>query len=144
MNNNKQLNKILQNNNNCLRVAHFSEKLLLWKKFFARAKIPNYNCRWQFQDFSDSFQILHAGRALRILRLAKLLSLVRLLRLSRLVRYVSQWEEVYVSIPKKNLLFALISIYLFITVRKTLKKTNKQKIRFWGVIRIITYYYYYV
>lgn len=50
-----------------------------------------------FQDFSDSFQILHAGRALRILRLAKLLSLVRLLRLSRLVRYVSQWEEVYVS-----------------------------------------------
>ncbi|XP_020300092.1 potassium/sodium hyperpolarization-activated cyclic nucleotide-gated channel 2 isoform X7 [Pseudomyrmex gracilis] len=47
------------------------------------------------QDFSDSFTILHAGRALRILRLAKLLSLVRLLRLSRLVRYVSQWEEVY-------------------------------------------------
>ncbi|XP_044735484.1 potassium/sodium hyperpolarization-activated cyclic nucleotide-gated channel 2 isoform X2 [Chrysoperla carnea] len=46
-------------------------------------------------DFSESFQILHAGRALRILRLAKLLSLVRLLRLSRLVRYVSQWEEVY-------------------------------------------------
>lgn len=52
----------------------------------------------KLQDFSDSFQILHAGRALRILRLAKLLSLVRLLRLSRLVRYVSQWEEVYVSI----------------------------------------------
>lgn len=51
------------------------------------------------QDFSESFQILHAGRALRILRLAKLLSLVRLLRLSRLVRYVSQWEEVYVSMP---------------------------------------------
>lgn len=50
-----------------------------------------------WQDFSESFQILHAGRALRILRLAKLLSLVRLLRLSRLVRYVSQWEEVYVS-----------------------------------------------
>ena len=49
------------------------------------------------QDFSESFQILQAGRALRILRLAKLLSLVRLLRLSRLVRYVSQWEEVYVS-----------------------------------------------
>ena len=41
---------------------------------------------------------LQAGRALRILRLAKLLSLIRLLRLSRLVRYVSQWEEVYVSI----------------------------------------------
>lgn len=49
----------------------------------------------QVNDFSDSVQILHAGRALRILRLAKLLSLVRLLRLSRLVRYVSQWEEVY-------------------------------------------------
>ncbi|XP_043231625.1 potassium/sodium hyperpolarization-activated cyclic nucleotide-gated channel 3-like isoform X4 [Amphibalanus amphitrite] len=48
------------------------------------------------QDFTESFQILHAGRALRILRLAKLLSLVRLLRLSRLVRYVSQWEEVYI------------------------------------------------
>nr|XP_037873477.1 potassium/sodium hyperpolarization-activated cyclic nucleotide-gated channel 2 isoform X5 [Bombyx mori] len=49
----------------------------------------------QVNDFSENFQILHAGRALRILRLAKLLSLVRLLRLSRLVRYVSQWEEVY-------------------------------------------------
>ena len=49
------------------------------------------------QEYAESFQILHAGRALRILRLAKLLSLVRLLRLSRLVRYVSQWEEVYVS-----------------------------------------------
>ena len=51
-----------------------------------------------FQEYSESFQILQAGRALRILRLAKLLSLVRLLRLSRLVRYVSQWEEVYVSV----------------------------------------------
>src|SRR5689334_15024318 len=50
------------------------------------------------QDYSDNFQILHAGRALRILRFAKMLSLLRLLRLSRLVRYVSQWEEVYVSI----------------------------------------------
>jgi len=63
----------------------------------------------KLQDFSDSFQILHAGRALRILRLAKLLSLVRLLRLSRLVRYVSQWEEVYVSIKSrfffKNIFF---------------------------------------
>lgn len=49
------------------------------------------------QDYSDNFQILHAGRALRILRFAKMLSLLRLLRLSRLVRYVSQWEEVYVS-----------------------------------------------
>ncbi|XP_050068206.1 uncharacterized protein LOC126556768 isoform X1 [Anopheles maculipalpis] len=56
------------------------------------------------QDFSDSFQLLHAGRALRILRLAKLLSLVRLLRLSRLVRYVSQWEEVYIlqNLQKKH------------------------------------------
>lgn len=54
-----------------------------------------FNQIMKLQDFSDSFQILHAGRALRILRLAKLLSLVRLLRLSRLVRYVSQWEEVY-------------------------------------------------
>jgi hyperpolarization activated cyclic nucleotide-gated potassium channel 2 len=52
----------------------------------------------RMQDFSESFQILQAGRALRILRLAKLLSLVRLLRLSRLVRYVNQWEEVYVSL----------------------------------------------
>ena len=51
-----------------------------------------------FKEYTESFQILHAGRALRILRLAKLLSLVRLLRLSRLVRYVSQWEEVYVSL----------------------------------------------
>ena len=51
----------------------------------------------------SSFQILHAGRALRILRLAKLLSLIRLLRLSRLVRYVSQWEEVYVSMMISHL-----------------------------------------
>ena len=50
------------------------------------------------EDGFSSFQLLHAGRALRILRLAKLLSLIRLLRLSRLVRYVSQWEEVYVSL----------------------------------------------
>ena len=55
------------------------------------------------QDFGDNFQILHAGRALRILRFAKMLSLLRLLRLSRLVRYVSQWEEVYVSIHWFNL-----------------------------------------
>ncbi|GAB6019970.1 hypothetical protein CHUAL_001497 [Chamberlinius hualienensis] len=54
------------------------------------------------QDFTDSFQLLHAGRALRILRLAKLLSLVRLLRLSRLVRYVSQWEEVYILQRKRG------------------------------------------
>ncbi|XP_076322830.1 potassium/sodium hyperpolarization-activated cyclic nucleotide-gated channel 2-like isoform X2 [Tachypleus tridentatus] len=47
------------------------------------------------KDYSDNFQLLHAGRALRILRLAKMLSLLRLLRVSRLVRYVSQWEEVY-------------------------------------------------
>lgn len=64
-----------------------------------------------FQDFGESFQILHAGRALRILRLAKLLSLVRLLRLSRLVRYVSQWEEVYVSAIQFYYVF--IVIYLF-------------------------------
>ena len=38
-----------------------------------------------------------------MLRLAKLLSLVRLLRLSRLVRYVSQWEEVYVSVWHRRL-----------------------------------------
>lgn len=50
------------------------------------------------QDYQENYQLLHAGRALRILRLAKMLSLLRLLRLSRLVRYVSQWEEVYVSI----------------------------------------------
>ena len=56
----------------------------------------------QANDDMSSFQILHAGRALRILRLAKLLSLIRLLRLSRLVRYVSQWEEVYVSIKISN------------------------------------------
>ena len=31
----------------------------------------------------------------------------RLLRLSRLVRYVSQWEEVYVSIFKKDALPSL-------------------------------------
>ena len=53
------------------------------------------------------FQILQAGRALRILRLAKVLSLVRLLRLSRLVRYVSQWEEVYVSIVSVSLEISL-------------------------------------
>ena len=51
------------------------------------------------EDDNDKIGVyLQAGRALRILRLAKLLSLIRLLRLSRLVRYVSQWEEVYVSI----------------------------------------------
>ena len=59
------------------------------------------------QDYPESFQILHAGRALRILRLAKLLSLVRLLRLSRLVRYVSQWEEVYVSQTSKHIIKTL-------------------------------------
>lgn len=69
-----------------------------------------------FQDFSDSFQILHAGRALRILRLAKLLSLVRLLRLSRLVRYVSQWEEVYVSIQSKGSILHTNSIITVITI----------------------------
>lgn len=67
----------------------------------------------QFQDFSESFQILHAGRALRILRLAKLLSLVRLLRLSRLVRYVSQWEEVYVSVYHCFLYESTVSTFFF-------------------------------
>ena len=63
------------------------------------------------QDYPESFQILHAGRALRILRLAKLLSLVRLLRLSRLVRYVSQWEEVYVSLtPSLNLFLNFLNL----------------------------------
>lgn len=71
-----------------------------------------------FQDFSESFQILHAGRALRILRLAKLLSLVRLLRLSRLVRYVSQWEEVYVSI---QFLIRTTRLYSFSSVERELK-----------------------
>ena len=61
----------------------------------------------QGEDGLSSFQILHAGRALRILRLAKLLSLIRLLRLSRLVRYVSQWEEVYVSIKSIRGFFSL-------------------------------------
>lgn len=55
------------------------------------------------QDYSDNYQFLHAGRALRIFRFAKMLSLLRLLRLSRLVRYVSQWEEVYVSDLKFSL-----------------------------------------
>ena len=51
---------------------------------------------------SENFQLLQAGRALRIFRFAKMLSLLRLLRLSRLVRYVSQWEEVYVSVHAKK------------------------------------------
>lgn len=72
----------------------------------------------KLQDFSDSFQILHAGRALRILRLAKLLSLVRLLRLSRLVRYVSQWEEVYVSIKNGFLKFSKLIIFNFLVCVK--------------------------
>ena len=65
----------------------------------------------QENDDMSSFQILHAGRALRILRLAKLLSLIRLLRLSRLVRYVSQWEEVYVSMTTQwgNLIIRSVS-----------------------------------
>ncbi|XP_022238497.1 potassium/sodium hyperpolarization-activated cyclic nucleotide-gated channel 2-like [Limulus polyphemus] len=56
------------------------------------------------KDYSDNFQLLHAGRALRILRLAKMLSLLRLLRVSRLVRYVSQWEEVYRGYQLERLL----------------------------------------
>jgi len=70
-----------------------------------------------FQEYVESFQILHAGRALRMLRLAKLLSLVRLLRLSRLVRYVSQWEEVYVSI-----VFVYIDFKRFFVGLKLYKK----------------------
>ncbi|GBM02344.1 hypothetical protein AVEN_138457-1 [Araneus ventricosus] len=58
------------------------------------------------QGYGDNYQLLHAGRALRILRFAKMLSLLRLLRLSRLVRYVSQWEEVYVSMPFLSLSLA--------------------------------------
>ena len=67
------------------------------------------------QDISDNFQILHAGRALRILRFAKMLSLLRLLRLSRLVRYVSQWEEVYVSIANiiTNISLQLVTHYAY-------------------------------
>lgn len=99
------------------------------------------------QDFSDSFQILHAGRALRILRLAKLLSLVRLLRLSRLVRYVSQWEEVYVSTafllhfnntrtlfcsPNQFCVFFYIKFILSVTIRFNIGQISK--------IFIIIYY----
>ena len=90
--------------------------LAIRPSFIAQCCDPKFSCKsrvilkmpWRkylklilyFQEYAESFQILHAGRALRILRLAKLLSLVRLLRLSRLVRYVSQWEEVYVSDDK--------------------------------------------
>ncbi|GIZ02160.1 uncharacterized protein CEXT_724541 [Caerostris extrusa] len=59
------------------------------------------------QGYGDNYQLLHAGRALRILRFAKMLSPEVLLRLSRLVRYVSQWEEVYVSI------FPTYPLYVF-------------------------------
>ena len=76
------------------------------------------------QDFSESFQILQAGRALRILRLAKLLSLVRLLRLSRLVRYVNQWEEVYVS-HFLDLFFFLNFFFLFCLFKFLSSKTKK-------------------
>lgn len=64
------------------------------------------------QDYQENYQLLHAGRALRILRLAKMLSLLRLLRLSRLVRYVSQWEEVYVSIASYSILSFSLFFYL--------------------------------
>lgn len=66
------------------------------------------------QDYQENYQLLHAGRALRILRLAKMLSLLRLLRLSRLVRYVSQWEEVYVSIAS----YSILSLSLFFFLLK--------------------------
>ena len=74
---------------------------------------------------------MQAGRALRILRLAKLLSLVRLLRLSRLVRYVSQWEEVYVSITYTQcgvILSEGVFIFLWIYVfTKVLQVDNIEK-----------------
>ena len=86
----------------CIHPIHIRfalESILLWTPTFSQYITQNF---YFYQDeYADSFQILQAGRALRILRLAKLLSLVRLLRLSRLVRYVSQWEEVYVSINEK-------------------------------------------
>lgn len=101
----------------------------------------NVSFAWQFlrmQDFSESFQILQAGRALRILRLAKLLSLVRLLRLSRLVRYVNQWEEVYVS-AGSFALFSFLSFSFLLDLQiskntretkgKNPKKTHAQKFR---------------
>ena len=73
------------------------------------------------QEYQESFQILQAGRALRILRLAKLLSLVRLLRLSRLVRYVSQWEEVYVSITHNGVKLFLKKYFYFLLKLSYLK-----------------------
>ena len=76
----------------CCHVVILATNIILLRK------IAVYQTVTKLQESDNSsFQILHAGRALRILRLAKLLSLIRLLRLSRLVRYVSQWEEVYVS-----------------------------------------------
>jgi hypothetical protein len=81
----------------------FSPFFRVKKAFQKTKKIVMFFCP-AFQEYAESFQILHAGRALRILRLAKLLSLVRLLRLSRLVRYVSQWEEVYVSALKQSMM----------------------------------------
>jgi len=83
------------------------------------------------QDFSESFQILHAGRALRILRLAKLLSLVRLLRLSRLVRYVSQWEEVYVRLYTHILKHTLTLALLYGSVMDSMQEpSDPQRLRF--------------
>ncbi len=92
-------------------------------------------------EYHDNFQILHAGRALRILRFAKMLSLLRLLRVSRLVRYVSQWEEVYVSVYEHEMLFpsslyqSVCAVQLFFIIvlypqvkiakiRKTFKSQN--------------------
>lgn len=93
-----------------MRVFVISSRYLNSVKFFRL--FFWFFSRLYLQDFSDSFQILHAGRALRILRLAKLLSLVRLLRLSRLVRYVSQWEEVYVSTIDINCA-AVLLLYIY-------------------------------
>ena len=90
------------------------------------------------QEYQESFQILQAGRALRILRLAKLLSLVRLLRLSRLVRYVSQWEEVYVSITYTQcgeILSEGVFIFLWIYVfTRVLQVDNIEKGFFFNIL----------
>eukprot|EP00094_Tigriopus_californicus_P003060 TCALIF_02947-PA protein Name:"Similar to Hcn4 Potassium/sodium hyperpolarization-activated cyclic nucleotide-gated channel 4 (Rattus norvegicus)" AED:0.12 eAED:0.14 QI:2146/0.5/0.64/0.88/0.75/0.76/17/172/761 len=79
-------------------------------------------------EYTESFQILHAGRALRILRLAKLLSLVRLLRLSRLVRYVSQWEEVYFCDPEANPSPLKQILLQFPQILQTARKKTRERV----------------
>lgn len=117
-------------------ILHKAPRPLLFFFFFvcvcacgnSRNNGTNVSFAWQFlrmQDFSESFQILQAGRALRILRLAKLLSLVRLLRLSRLVRYVNQWEEVYVSAGSFGLFsFLSFSFLLDLQISKNTRETK--------------------